>query len=465
MAKKPQFQRDSKRTPERSAGGAAPPPKDDAGGAFGQGLEELEPRILLSTLTLQDPDALAGEVIEQQLSAEELARLATRDEQTADLTSAESAETARRELVFVDASVEDYDRLLLDLFGDADGTTRSVEVVMLDGGRDGLDQISEALAERDRLDAVHVIAHGSEGRVELGSSVLDASALDTRREEITAWGAALTDEADLLFYGCNFAGSAEGKELVSALAETTGADIAASDDLTGAAALGGDWDLEVRVGEIETASGVSAAGAAAWQGVLDITTGLQLHHTFESDGSDSSGNDYDGTLTNGASIDTNAGTNQVGTGKVSLDGFNDYVDLSAHVGNFQSLSEGTIAAWIRPDTNNHNVIFQAGDAGDSDSRLALIYDGSSNRINYYVNDGFTTHVRAVGESNDVPAGSWTHVAVTVDSGGTKLYVNGVQQSPTFTDGSAATQAFFADVTDLDFMAWGVDRYGGVVSST
>ncbi len=48
------------------------------------------------------------------------------------------------------------------------------------------------------------------------------------------------------------------------LAEMTGADIAASDDLTGHADLGGDWVLETKVGQIETLEVV----AEGWDGVL-----------------------------------------------------------------------------------------------------------------------------------------------------------------------------------------------------
>ena len=44
------------------------------------------------------------------------------------------------------------------------------------------------------------------------------------------------------------ADQARGVSAVEALALATGADVAASTDLTGAAELGGDWDLEVTAG-------------------------------------------------------------------------------------------------------------------------------------------------------------------------------------------------------------------------
>ena len=48
------------------------------------------------------------------------------------------------------------------------------------------------------------------------------------------------------------------------MAALTGADVAASDDLTGAAELGGDWELEVSVGTIE----VQTLEAHNWMGTL-----------------------------------------------------------------------------------------------------------------------------------------------------------------------------------------------------
>ena len=43
-----------------------------------------------------------------------------------------------------------------------------------------------------------------------------------------------------------------GGSLLDRLGTLTGADVAASDDLTGSARLGGDWDLEYGNGRIET---------------------------------------------------------------------------------------------------------------------------------------------------------------------------------------------------------------------
>ena len=166
-------------------------------------------------------------------------------------------------IVFIDAAVEDADTLLADLRRD----TPSLEIIRLDADLDGVEQISEALAGRDGLDAIHIISHGAAGQLQLGNTTLDADALDARTEAIAAWGVALTDTADILLYGCDVAGNANGVAFVAALARLTGADVAASEDRTGAAQSGGNWVLEQRTGSIEAAS----LASQAWAGTLAVT--------------------------------------------------------------------------------------------------------------------------------------------------------------------------------------------------
>ena len=55
----------------------------------------------------------------------------------------------RREIVFLDTSVEDYQNLLA-------GIDSSAEVVLLDSQRDGVEQIAESLAGRGGFVAIHL---------------------------------------------------------------------------------------------------------------------------------------------------------------------------------------------------------------------------------------------------------------------------------------------------------------------
>jgi hypothetical protein len=82
-----------------------------------------------------------------------------------DVISGELA-PARVEIVFVDTSVENY-QALIDGIDNPDA-----RVVLLDASRDGMEQIVAALGQVGRVDAIHLISHGDEGELKLGSTVL-----------------------------------------------------------------------------------------------------------------------------------------------------------------------------------------------------------------------------------------------------------------------------------------------------
>ena len=127
-----------------------------------------------------------------------------------------------------------------------------------------------AAHQRD-LDAIHIVSHASDGAVQLGSTALDFETLLKRAGQIKGWGNALTQDGDILFYGCDLAATQQGQSLLEALSRLTGADVAASEDKTGAAAKGGDWELEFKTGAIETDVAVSAAEQARYDGILQGT--------------------------------------------------------------------------------------------------------------------------------------------------------------------------------------------------
>ena len=115
---------------------------------------------------------------------------------------------------------------------------------------------------------MHLVSHGSDGRLQIGSSQLTQDTVRRYAYVIQSWGEALKADADLLLYGCDLASSGKGQALINDLATLTGADVAASTDLTGSSLLGGDWDLEYTVGDIETDVAFSSQARQDWTGVL-----------------------------------------------------------------------------------------------------------------------------------------------------------------------------------------------------
>ena len=170
---------------------------------------------------------------------------------------------APRELILIDAGVENSEALLAEILESKPNS--ALEIRMIDSNSDGIEQISAILAESDsKYDAIHIISHGNEGEVVLGNTSLNADNLNQYADELAGWADALGEDADLLFYGCDLAGNEAGEDFVQTISDITGADVAASDDVTGAVDQGGDWDLELRVGTVEAVS----ITAENWDGTL-----------------------------------------------------------------------------------------------------------------------------------------------------------------------------------------------------
>ena len=168
----------------------------------------------------------------------------------------------RTEIVFVFDDLADWQQLA------GAGREAGHEVVVLDGSQDGLVQMANFLQGRSGVDAIHILSHGDVGQVQLGSVQLDSAGVAARSQWLAGIGQSLSADGDLLLYGCRTGADDAGRDFVQALARATGADVAASNDVTGSTQRGGDWVLEVQAGRIQAGHAVSAAGRAAYQGTL-----------------------------------------------------------------------------------------------------------------------------------------------------------------------------------------------------
>ena len=174
------------------------------------------------------------------------------------------------ELVFIDSRVQDVDALIADLQAtDELDDNRTLEIIALDSQQDGIAAITSTLLQYNGVDGIHIVSHGADGRVQLGSATLSLETLDTYRSAISGWSHSLSDQADLLFYGCDLAATDEGQALMNQIATECGCDVAASEDLTGHESLGGDWDLEYQTGTLESEIAFSQHLQAAWYFTLD----------------------------------------------------------------------------------------------------------------------------------------------------------------------------------------------------
>lgn len=170
----------------------------------------------------------------------------------------EPAPATSNEVVFVDGRVTDASAF----------QSAGREVVILNLEQDGLAQIASALSGRTDITAIHIVSHGSDGVLTLGSTeVTTASIQSTQQDYLQSIGQSLTADGDILVYACDYASGAAGQASMQLLADITGADIAASTDATGDESLGGDWSLEQSTGAIEAA----ALAPTDWIHALDFS--------------------------------------------------------------------------------------------------------------------------------------------------------------------------------------------------
>ncbi len=186
------------------------------------------------------------------------------------------------QIVFVDQQITDYSLFVDEMADDialaeedeldastvdGDFVVGDVRIIVLENDRSGLDQITEILASEKDLDAVHIVSHGVEGHLRIGDEWVSEESVDQSADQIASWKSALSEDADILIYGCDLTATESGQRLVHTIGQLTGADVAASNDQTGTQALGGNWVLEFEYGEIE-ASALAIAGGS-WTGLLD----------------------------------------------------------------------------------------------------------------------------------------------------------------------------------------------------
>lgn len=161
-------------------------------------------------------------------------------------------------IAFVDAGLAQINTLVQGL--------ENTQVVLIDSQQNGVDQITAVLAQYNNLDSVHIFSHGSKGSLRLGDAALSQANVGEYSDRLQQWKTSLSSEADLLFYGCNLAAGSEGVAFINRVSRITGADVAASNNLTG---IGGDWQLEVTVGTVESDVALSEAAQAAYGSTLE----------------------------------------------------------------------------------------------------------------------------------------------------------------------------------------------------
>jgi hypothetical protein len=229
----------------------------------------LEPRMLFDGAPIVDPTAAPSPTSPADAPVDAVASDATVDStvdnSVVDTSVAAVVSGAPIELMFIDSSAENMEQLIAAI-------RPEVDVFVIDGASDPWAQMSQIIAENSNISAIHIVSHGSDGRLILGGQDYEASDLQARADILGGWKSSLNVGADILIYGCDIAQTSVGQEFVHEFAALTGADIAASADVTGLSQSGSNWTLETSSGTIEAASAFDQDAIRSYQGTLAAGT-------------------------------------------------------------------------------------------------------------------------------------------------------------------------------------------------
>jgi hypothetical protein len=213
--------------------------------------------------------------------------------------------------------------------------------------------------------------------------------------------------------------------LVDSLADLTGADVAASDDLTGSAELGGDWELEYQTGEVEVNAIINPNLNLSWVGALDasLVGHWKLDEGSGGTATDSSGNNNTGTFENSPAYTTGkVGSHAVDFSQDGSSGANEYFVVPK---NDNSLDFGSgdfsVSFWFKSDPSDSDSHWLIGDANNGNVGFRIFSQGDN--LSFWVTDAEQDSA-ATGISGALD-GNWHHIVALREGNTLKVYKDNI----------------------------------------
>ena len=348
------------------------------------------------------------------------------------------------ELIVIDSSLEDEESLLSSWLSNRDDHLQFT-VLLVDRQVNGVDLLGEYLiASGIRFEAIHFVTHGIAGSLELGDVTLSAGNLENHAASLAMWRSGMTDQTELLLYGCSIASHSIGSTFVDELAKFLQVDIAASTNWTGPESLGGDWVLEYSYGKIETPTLLgdtneywrfilSSNNAPILINSVDPTLGTVLEGAANPTGVSVASMLVDGSITDpdGSAVEAIAITGlntTLGSWQYSLNGGNHWLTIDASGINSQgnelalllgptaqlrmipfgdlngTLSDAiTFRAWDQTSGTQGQFVVITSTGGtsafsDASDIASMIVAGVNDSPTFFAGDGIVTHLAGTGNS-------------------------------------------------------------------
>lgn len=199
-----------------------------------------------------------------------------------------SNSTPIQNLLVIDNQINNWQAL-------ASSITQDTALLIIDSSTDGLTQLSDYLNQLQAsmgietftpLQSIQIISHGTTGSLLLGNSIFNTNNLKQYTAQLTSIGNALSATGDILLYGCNIGSDLVGLDFINQLAGLTNADVAASNDITGSVAVGGNWILEANSGTINTQLAINNSLIQTYNSTLGLIV-TSTPNTFAEDATSS----------------------------------------------------------------------------------------------------------------------------------------------------------------------------------
>ena len=168
------------------------------------------------------------------------------------------------------------------------------------------------------------------------------------------------------------------------------------------------------------------------------------------------------TGTSANNIISATGYTGVANTAMSFNGTSDYV-INSTANLYSSDSSGTISFWVKPSVMNtyNNVVVSADEATTGSYVLDMAYNVNGKPY-IYQTGGAGGNAYITTTSGAITVGSWYHLAYISNGSVYLIYINGIPQDLTVSNG-ANNGDWFADIANRDNITIGVAKWNAVIN--
>lgn len=167
-----------------------------------------------------------------------------------------------RELVIIDPLVNNYQTIINQL-------SRQADVVVIPVAKNPLVFITDELAKRKDISAVHLFVMCKPGSIVFDQLAITETNMADCMSEFAKWFSYMNQNTEILIYGSELASSETGIGIIKAISKQTGAVVRASTDISGPVSENGNWELEYSTGKSKVEAILNSSARSTYNGFVN----------------------------------------------------------------------------------------------------------------------------------------------------------------------------------------------------